>query len=167
MDYEAQESRLRKIEDRFAILDLEAEYAYAWDLGGPSRWAEVFTEDGVFEMLPAGAMPAFRAAGHPSLEAFCREIRQHWTGLHYMHPPRLRLDGDRAESVIFFEFRHIQHAGSALQRQGVTAGYYRTRYRRTTEGWRIGERIEQAIGEEISLFYPAAFESIEGARPRS
>lgn len=54
MSTEDQERRLRAIEDRFAILDLEAEYAHGWDLGTPRQWAEVFAEDGVFEMLAIG-----------------------------------------------------------------------------------------------------------------
>jgi ketosteroid isomerase-like protein len=147
------ESRLRAIEDRQAIIDLEADYAYAWDMGTPRQWADVFTADGVFEMLPAGNLPPTRIAGRAALEAFCQQIRQQWTGLHYMHPPRLRIAGDTAESVIFFEFRHAMRTDAHL-RQGVTAGYYRTRYLRTDEGWRIGERLEQAIGEELSHFYP-------------
>ncbi|MBK6400725.1 MAG: nuclear transport factor 2 family protein [Rhodocyclaceae bacterium] len=147
------ESRLRTIEDRLAILDIEADYAHAWDLGTARQWAEVFTEDGVFEMLSAGNLPATRIAGHAALEAFCDQIREQWSGLHYMHPPRLRIAGDTAESVIFFEFRHVMRTDAHL-RQGVTAGYYRTAYVRTGAGWRIRERIEQAIGEALSHFYP-------------
>jgi ketosteroid isomerase-like protein len=147
------ESRLRAVEDRLAILDLEADYAYAWDLGTARQWAEVFTGDGVFEMLPAGNLPSTRVAGHVALEAFCDQIRRQWAGLHYMHPPRLRMAGDTADSVIFFEFRHAMRTDVHL-RQGVTAGYYRTRYVRGDTGWKIRERIEQAIGEELSHFYP-------------
>ena len=66
---------------------------------------------------------------------------------------RLRIAGDPAESVIFFEFRHVMRTDAHL-RQGVTAGYYRTAYVRTGAGWRIRERIEQAIGEALSHFYP-------------
>ncbi|WP_186453856.1 nuclear transport factor 2 family protein [Denitratisoma sp. DHT3] len=153
-----QERRLRTIEDRFAILDLEAEYAYAWDMGTPRQWADVFTEDGVFEMLPTGHTPHTRIEGQAALEAFCSQIRQHWSGLHYMHPPRLKIEDDRAESVIFFEFRHAMRTDTHV-RQGVTAGHYRTHYVRTAAGWRIRERVEQAIGEETSHFYPASIPS--------
>lgn len=147
------EQRIQAIEDRLAILDLEADYTHSWDLGEARDWAAVFSADGVFEMLPAGNLPATRIAGRAALEAFCHQIRQQWAGLHYMHPPRLRIAGDTAESVIFFEFRHVMRTDVHL-RQGVTAGYYRTRYIRTGEGWRIGERLEQAIGEQLSHFYP-------------
>lgn len=155
--------RLRAIEDRFAILDLEAEYAYAWDLGTPWQWAEVFTADGVFEMLAAGSTSHTRIVGSAALEAFCEQIRKNWSGLHYMHPPRLKIDGDRADSVIFFEFRHVMQTETQV-RQGVTAGYYRTRYVRTGSGWRIQERIEQAISDEISTTHLAGFEIHQAGR---
>lgn len=155
---EDQEQRLRAIEDRFAILDLEAEYAHAWDMGTPPQWAAVFTEDGVFEMLPSGYTPHTRIEGRAALEAFCDEIKKTWSGLHYMHPPRLEIAGDQAESVIFFEFRHVMRTDTQV-RQGVTAGHYRTRYVRTASGWCIRERIEQAIGEEIAHFFPASIPS--------
>ena len=158
MSTEDQERRLGAIEDRFAILDLEAEYAHGWDLGTPRQLAEVFAEDGVFEMLAIGQTPQLRIEGRAALEAFCAQIRQDWSGLHYMHPPRLRIDGDHAESVIFFEFRHVMRTPTHI-RQGVTAGHYRTRYLRTSAGWRILERIEQAVGEETGHFYPASLAS--------
>ncbi|CAB1370479.1 nuclear transport factor 2 family protein [Denitratisoma oestradiolicum] len=163
MTTEDQERRLRAIEDRFAILDLEAEYAYAWDLGTPRQWAEVFTGDGIFEMLPTGHTPHTRIEGRTALENFCTHIRQQWSGLHYMHPPHLKIEGDSAESVIFFEFRHVMRSDTQV-RQGVTAGYYRTRYRRTREGWRMEERIEQAIGEDLQLSYPGTFTVTAGNR---
>lgn len=155
-----QERRLRVIEDRFAILDLEAEYAYGWDMGTARQWAEVFTEDGVFEMLPSGQMPHTRIEGSAALEAFCTQIRQHWSGLHYMHPPRLKIEGDRAESVIFFEFRHVMRTDAHV-RQGVTAGYYHTAYVRTDTGWRIRKRTEQAVDEAISHSYPSSLDTFQ------
>ena len=74
MSTEDQERRLGAIEDRFAILDLEAEYAHGWDLGTPRQWAEVFAEDGVFEMLAIGQTPHLRIEGRAALEAFCAQI---------------------------------------------------------------------------------------------
>ena len=61
--------------------------------------------------------------------------------------------------MIFFEFRHVMRTPTHI-RQGVTAGHYRTRYLRTSAGWRILERIEQAVGEETGHFYPASLASL-------
>jgi 3-phenylpropionate/cinnamic acid dioxygenase small subunit len=50
----ALEARLEEAEARLAIMDLEAEYARAWDAGDAEGWAAVFTEDGVFDMAGVG-----------------------------------------------------------------------------------------------------------------
>lgn len=149
------EQRLRAVEDRLAILDLEAAYAVAWDFGHAQEWAEVFTTYGVFEMLPAGATPHVRVAGHAQLRGFCEQINSEWSGLHYMHPPKLEIQGDAATSVVFFEFRHVMRKfdGSHV-RQGNTGGHYHTRYVRTPAGWRIESRVEKAVFENVSNTYP-------------
>lgn len=139
------DTRLQAMEDRFALLDLEADYAAHWDFGHARDWAGLFTEKGSFEMLPAGPLPAFIATGHEELQAFCETINQRWQGLHFMHPPRLRMAGDTASATIFFEFRHVMHDGSGHTRQGLTAGYYEVDYQRTAAGWRIARRVEQAV----------------------
>lgn len=126
-----------------------------WDLGTPRQWAEVFAEDGVFEMLAIGQTPHLRIEGRAALEAFCAQIRQDWSGLHYMQSPRLRIDGDRAESVIFFEFRHVMRTPTHI-RQGVTAGHYRTRYLRTSAGWRIRTNRTGCRRGDAANFYPAS-----------
>ena len=72
------ERRLRAVEDRLEILDLEAAYAVAWDFGRAQEWAELFTADGWFEMIATGSMPYLRVTGHAELRGFCeqRECRK-------------------------------------------------------------------------------------------
>ena len=147
------DDRVRLIEDRFAILDVEAIYAEAWDLGRPEEWAGAFAVDGIFEMLPVGQMPGVKVQGSAALTAFCSSIRNEWSGLHFMHPPRLTIQEDIAKSLIFFEFRHVMKAHSGTTRQGVTGGYYRTSYTRTDQGWRIQERVERAVFDETAVYY--------------
>ena len=48
------------LEDRFAILDLMADYAYFWDGRDPEGWARLFTPDGVFELYIPGVRPPVR-----------------------------------------------------------------------------------------------------------
>jgi hypothetical protein len=139
------EQRLQRIEDRFALQDLEADYAAHWDFGRSKQWAQLFTEEGYFEMLPAGPMPAFKATGHEDLAQFCDNINRNWEGLHLMHPARLTIQGDSASALIFFEFPHVMNDGAGHTRQGVTTGYYEVDYRRTSDGWRIEGRREQPV----------------------
>lgn len=147
------EYRLRALEDRNAILDLEAAYAVSWDTNQPQLWAELFTEDGVFEMLPAGDLPHLRFQGREALAGFCRTINATWSGLHYMHPPQLEISADSAGTTIFFEYKYLNRAAAAHTRQGTAAGLYRTSYRRTTSGWRISERIEKPVMSQTLAFY--------------
>ncbi|MBO0730862.1 MAG: nuclear transport factor 2 family protein, partial [Acidimicrobiaceae bacterium] len=48
------EARLRAVEDRVAIENLEGRYARTWDTGDATGWAAVFTEDGEWEAKAAG-----------------------------------------------------------------------------------------------------------------
>ncbi len=145
--------RLRVLEDRNAILDLEAAYAVSWDTNQPQRWAELFTEDGVFEMLAAGELPHMRFEGREALRGFCRDVNTRWSGLHYMHPPQLEIGAEAARATIFFEYRYLNRETPAHTRQGTAAGYYQVSYRRTTTGWRISERIEKPVLSQTTAFY--------------
>lgn len=145
--------RLRALEDRAAILDLEAAYAVSWDTNQPQRWAELFTGDGVFEMVAAGEQPHMRFQGHEALAGFCRDINVRWSGLHYLHPPQLEIGGDTARAMVFFEFKYLNREGPAHTRQGTVAGHYRVSYRRTAAGWRISERIEKPVMSQTAAFY--------------
>ena len=148
------EQRLRAVEDRLAILDLEAAYTVAWDFGRAQEWAELFAADGWLEMTATGNMPYLRLTGHEQLRGFCEQIAGEWSGLHYMHPPKLEIRGDEASSIIFFEFRHLMRREDGHVRQGTTGGLYQTRYVRTPAGWRMQSRVEKAVFETISNSYP-------------
>ncbi len=139
--------RLQAIEDRFALLDLEADNAAHWDFGRAREWAELFAADGSFEMLAVGPRPEFIARGHAELQGFCENIHQNWMGIHFMHPPRLQIAGDAASALIFFEFRHVHRGDGGHTSQGVIGGYYEVDYRRTEQGWRIARRREQGVFE--------------------
>lgn len=144
------EQRLQLIEDRFALQDLEANYAAHWDFCRSEQWAQLFAEDGYFEMLPAGPMQAFKATGHQQLAQFCEQINRNWQGLHLMHPARLVIDGNTASALIFFEFPHAMNDEAGHTRQGTTTGYYEVEYRRTDNGWRITARREQPVFDNTS-----------------
>jgi len=137
------------VESHLAILNLEGEYARTWDTANPEGWAGLFTEDGIFEMLPVGRTRGEFFRGHSELAAFCRRINESYRGLHLIHVPSVCIEGDRANSWIHFEFRSLQ--GST---QGSVAGIYQVDYARTSDGWRIHHRIEQAVARSSSAFGP-------------
>ena len=43
------------VEDRFALVDLIAEYAYMWDGRDADGWSNLFTEDASWEMHDSGS----------------------------------------------------------------------------------------------------------------
>lgn len=135
-------------EARLEILNLEGEYARTWDTADADGWASLFTEDGVFEMLAVGDTPGSRHQGREALAAFCRAINESYEGLHLIHVPSLSIADSDARGWIHFEF---------LARHGVElirlAGVYQVLYRLTTEGWRIGHRLEQAVQQGSNTFH--------------
>ena len=147
------EDRLRILEDRLAIMDLEAEYAVAWDRGEANRWAAVFTPDGAFEMLPVGERPVRRIEGREALRAFCSETTARWTGLHFMHRPQLTLEGDRARGIVYFEYPYIMRGVPEIAFQGRQSGYYEVVYQRTAVGWRMRERLEKGVVTAAGTYF--------------
>lgn len=139
------EARLRAVEDRFAILDLEARYATTWDSGDAEGWAGLFAVDGVFDMLPSGGMGGARYCGRESLRKFCSETTASWTGMHFLHAPQLVVQEDAARATVFFEYRFVARGTADLTRQGATGGHYTVTYARTDEGWRMQERVEKPV----------------------
>ena len=149
------EERLRATEDQLEIMGLEAEYAVSWDTCAAERWADVFTEDGVFEMLPTGGRAGLRVEGRDALRTFCAETTARWTGLHFMHNPKITIDGDSARGVVFFEFKHVMRATNDHTLQGTVGGYYNVTYTRTEKGWRMKSRIEKAALASSTSFFEA------------
>jgi hypothetical protein len=155
------EKRIVALEERVQILDilqLEGEYSRSWDFGSGEEWAGLFTEDGVFEMrstvsvapLPAGQ--GIEIKGRRALADFRAAFDSGWFFLHQMHLPSCRIKGESAEAVMFFEcpIKASDVEGrTAISRE---VGVYKVQYRRTTEGWKIARRVEEALLRD-SMFY--------------
>lgn len=135
------------MEDHLALLNLEGEYARTWDTGDAEGWSGLFTKDGVFEMGSAGEMPAARIEGHAGLADFCRAINEEYEGLHLIHTPSLSIQAPVARGWLHFEFR-ARHEGHPL----YVCGVYQVLYRKTSEGWRIQHRYEQAFQRDDEIY---------------
>ncbi|MCX6022671.1 MAG: nuclear transport factor 2 family protein [Chloroflexi bacterium] len=63
-----------RIEDRFAILELIANFAYTWDSKDAEGFADLFTEDAVRETYAAGAStPSRKIVSRNDLRDFAKE----------------------------------------------------------------------------------------------
>ena len=151
----------RDLRAHLAILNLEGEYARTWDTVDPEGWAALFTQDGVFEMLPVGNTPGAFYQGRDALADFCQRINASYRGLHLIHVPSIRIEGLRAQGWIHFEFRSIR--GSTL---GNVVGIYQVDYRMSDEGWRIEHRIEQAVARSSDDFAAIPGKLVSQGPPR-
>ena len=139
------EARLTQAEARLAIMDLEAEYARSWDAGDDKAWAAVFTEDGVFDMAEVGSQARRVYTGTAELAAFCRDVDAFYKGLHFMHLPRLKMDGDTAYGRMHFQWIGLFAPNDRHNGQRNAAGYYDVKYRYVNNQWKIQHRLEKAI----------------------
>jgi hypothetical protein len=154
------ESRLQALERRAHVVDLlllEAEYCRSWDFGTGVEWAAVFTPDGVFELSATSAVAPMVGAdvrefeGAAALAAFRDAFNERWTMLHQMHLPAIRVDGDRASAVVWFDCPVIAGdlGAASLSRE---VGVYRVDYERGAEGWRMKRRVEHPIIRQAGQF---------------
>ena len=83
-------------EDRLAILDIEAEYALRCDAGDGKGWAELFTEDGVYQWPTIPGMPQAPPPmrGRAAIAAACSELPG--TCMHRVSTPKVTISGDEA-----------------------------------------------------------------------
>ncbi len=130
------EQRLRALEDRLEIIELEATYARAFDERDGDTWSSLFTEDGIYQSRAVGEAPPLTfVQGRPALHAFCADAA--FAGIHFLHLPQLAFDGDRATARIHLEF-HGDYAEDAGAPRLVMRGFYDVAYRR--EGGPLAHR---------------------------
>lgn len=137
MDLEALED-IRRLKYRyFRSLDLKL-----WD-----EFADTFTADAVgrYGTKVYGDMDALE--GRDAIVGFMSEkLSNGIITMHVAHHPEIDVDGDTAEASWGFEDTVIAPDFKLLIRG---AGYYRDRYRREADGWRIAETSYERIYEAM------------------
>ena len=150
------EARLRAVEDRLELLNLEGAYGPAYDGADAEGWAALFAADGSYEARPLeGLPPGNFVRGRENLARFC--ATQHASGMHAMQAPHLVLDGDRATGRIHFTFRSTRTDAHGRTHGREVIGWYDVAYVRTPDGWRIRRRITNylEIVQRLTLPYAA------------
>jgi uncharacterized protein (TIGR02246 family) len=128
------EDRLRRIEDRFAIMDLVAAYCSAIDGRDLDAFVDCFTADGVIRHED-GVM---RLDGREAIrDYYSMRFPAYGVTFHYPHSHVVTLEGpDEADGVV------TAHAEMALDGAGWIAAFrYTDTYRREGGRWRFRERV--------------------------
>ena len=116
-------------DDHVEIRNLAGRYSHALDLGEPAAWAEVFTEDGVMEMVAQGydiegdALRSLARDGEPS-------------GSRHM-PSTFVIDGAGDEATMR---SYVTVVSTGDPARIVFQGRYEDRLQRVDGKWRIARR---------------------------
>lgn len=144
-------------DDQAEILALESWYGPTYDLGDAVAWADLFTQDGIYQSRDTRNGPAPNyIEGRENLERFCLEQPQ--GGIHSLQLPAITVDGSTAIGRISFQFELFKEDANGISHLRKSMGVYDVKYSRTVKGWRIARRITSFVKiETLSLFggYPS------------
>ena len=135
-------------DDRAAIQNLAGRYSHALDLGDTAAWAEIFTDDGVMEMVAQG----YEITGDTlrSLPAGNGDR----SGPQSRHiPTTFVIDGAGDEATMH---SYVTVVGTGEQARLVFQGRYEDRLRRVDGEWRIAHRriitdwIDPAVAQQVA-----------------
>jgi hypothetical protein len=138
------QARLAAVEDRLALIELEAMYARTYDAREGEAWAALFTPDGIYQSRGASASGGGSfVQGRAALARSCVEAKH--DGIHLMHLPQLTITGDRAIGRVHLEFAARDHGDDTHRRM---VGYYDIEYARVDGRWFIKRRVTTAFARQ-------------------
>ena len=135
----SQSTRSMSVEDQLAIQQAIAEYSYTFDSGDAKGWAELFTEDAVWEYFASGEIQAsIRLQGRDELRKFALDRNQqrpegvrsyhHQTGMAF---DELTSDSARTRVMLILTVQGADESSARIP----TTGVYHDRWTKTREGW--------------------------------
>ena len=130
--------------DVLAIQQQVALYSYTFDSGDAVGWANVFTEDGLWEFYARGATtPATRLEGFQQLHDFCAQRfsdrREGVTSYHHQSGlifNELTADSASVRTMLVLT---VQVPGESPRL--YMTGIYQDQWVKTPQGWRIKYRV--------------------------
>ena len=132
------------MEDKLAIQEMIAQYSYAYDGQDADGFAQVFVEDGVFEIFVAGrASPWVRLGSRREIREWAaqrlRERAGRFTSRHYQSGTLLddlSTGSARTRTMVLVTHQAVTEAAPRLTHSGV----YHDQWRKTPSGWRLAHR---------------------------
>jgi ketosteroid isomerase-like protein len=133
------------IEEKLAIHEMIARYAYAYDGQDAEGFARVFAEDGVFEIFaPGETAPSVRLQSRREIRDWATERLRgrvgRFTSRH--HQSGIVFDGLTSDSALTRTMVLVTHQDvtGASSPRPTSSGVYRDQWRKTDEGWRLVHR---------------------------
>jgi ketosteroid isomerase-like protein len=135
-------ARVRQLEDQLAITQLVSRYGPAVDSGSSQAAAELWTDDGVFEVPPYAVWTGRDdIAGMVDGEGHQELI--HNGGAHVLTVPHVTIDGDEAQGWSYALNIRWDPGQERFWLARVSANGWH--WRRTPEGWRIAHRVNRNL----------------------
>jgi hypothetical protein len=130
---------LEEIADRLEIQDLLVTYSHAIDFKNFDELDDVFTPDAYIDYTvfggPSGSYPEVKAFLETTMPMFSRYY-------HMISTSKIEIDGDTATGVTICHNPMVMGDGDD-ETIFVCGLWYRDKYVRTPQGWRISERVEE------------------------
>jgi SnoaL-like domain len=141
------------IEDQLAIQETIAQYSYTYDSQDAEGFAQLFVEDGVFEVFGPGQTTAsVRLRSRTEIREWAaqrlQERRGRFTSRHYQSG--ILFDELTSDSALTRTMVLVTHQGVAeAAPRPITSGVYHDQWRKTSTGWRLVHRaahVDQESG---------------------
>jgi 3-phenylpropionate/cinnamic acid dioxygenase small subunit len=142
---------IQALTDRLEIEDVLTRYAWSIDTATWDGLDEVFTPDAFIDYTSAGGIKG----AFPEIKEWLSTVLPHFPAYqHLVTNKDIRIDGDTATSRCQFYNPMAQKAADGGTSMFFVGGEYRDKLVRTSDGWRISERIEHSVWTDGNL--PAA-----------
>lgn len=132
------------IEDKLAIQEIIAQYAYTYDSKDAEGFAQLFVEDGVFEVFVPGKTTApIRLQSRTEIREWAAQRLQErdgrFTSRHYQSG--ILFDELTGDSALTRTMVLVTHQGvTETAPRPAVSGVYHDHWRKTREGWRFARR---------------------------
>jgi 3-phenylpropionate/cinnamic acid dioxygenase small subunit len=138
------------------IIQLEGRYCRLWDSADSNGWAELYVEDGVFEIQTDDPANGRHVKGRTRLAEMCANFHKDARGLHQIGLPEIEIHDDRAHAWLHFRFRGVSRHNNL--RVWDNFGYYDVSYVHDGAVWRIVHRLERPVSRDDHSVYSGFYE---------
>ena len=131
---------LEEISDRLEIQDLLVSYSHAIDFKNFDELDEVFTPDAFIDYTAFGGP----AGKYPEVKEFLQNTMPMFSSYYHMvSTSKVVVNGDTGTGTTICHNPMVLPGGDGKDQVFVCGLWYHDKYVRTSQGWRISERVEQ------------------------